>query len=363
MTITRTEIDDVEFFVSTQTGEVGISISGLARLCGVQQSTITRLLQKLEALMHKTSPKGAEIHTGQGVAPMHKTRKSKSLGGRPELSAEDLADCLRALTDYALYLDVGNEYKNASILSERACIAIITYYAYEARQTRQRSSPSVSSRQLFGLRGWIHSITGWEAPKPKHHAPLTHAEKLGIDPRYKAVTLDRHVIYNALLNKGINAQMYRVYLYLMDCELMQTRPSPSDICQHANVSKHSLYNLVERMRAYTLVPDWLVLDPSSRSLEAQIRDKLHHRLGGEVEVQTIHGPIDLLTATQIIEIKRIEDWKTGFGQVLAKAPAYPKHDKRLHLFGNSDRSFRNIKACCQEFAISVSFEKASLELV
>lgn len=48
----------------------------------------------------------------------------------------------------------------------------------------------------------------------------THAEKLGIDPRYKAVTLNLYVIYNILLNQGINAQMYRAYLYLMDCESM-----------------------------------------------------------------------------------------------------------------------------------------------
>lgn len=330
MTITRVEVDGVEFFTINATGKSGTSISGAARLNGVTQQSMSELIQN--------------VGTGKVQS-----------------------ECLKPFLGKDMRVQVTFDRKEAHTqitwLQSEFVAAVTEYYAFESRHKTPEAVFSFRKFAAMGIERWIHSITGWEAPKPKHHEPLTHAEKLGIDPRYKAVTLNRHVIYNALLNKGINAQMYRVYLYLMDCELMQTRPSPSDICQHANVSKHSLYNLVERMRAYTLVPDWLVLDPSSRSLEAQIRDRLHHRLGGEVEVQTIHGPIDLLTATQIIEIKRIEDWKTGFGQVLAKAPAYPKHDKRLHLFGNSDRSFRNIKACCQEFAISVSFEKASLELV
>jgi predicted DNA-binding protein YlxM (UPF0122 family) len=394
MTMTRTVIDGIEFFVNTKTGEVGISISGLARLCGVTQSAITHLLQKLEALMHKNTPKAAQTQAQHNKSLMHKTSKSvmnktppkkaktqaghdksvmnktlfednkpKSQGGRPELTEEDLPQCLKALLDYEFYLDMGNEYKNATILTERTCIAVITYYAHEAEESKRKAEAQKTSSQfqLFGLRGWVHDLTGWKAPQPERHVPLTHAETIGIDPRYAEVMLDRHTIYNALLKKGINASMYRVYLYLMDCDLVKHEPDLAEICKHTHVAKHSLYDLVERMRDYSLVPEWLALDPSSRSLEAQIRDRLHQELGGNIEVQTRYGPIDLLTSIELIEIKRIEDWKTGFGQVLAKAPAYPQHGKRLHLFGNSDRTLRNIKACCKEFAIAVSFETAALQ--
>ena len=55
MTMTRTVIDGVEFFVNIKTGEVGISISGLARLCGVTQSAITHLLKRLAALITRCS--------------------------------------------------------------------------------------------------------------------------------------------------------------------------------------------------------------------------------------------------------------------------------------------------------------------
>jgi predicted DNA-binding protein YlxM (UPF0122 family) len=392
MTMTRTVIDGVEFFVNIKTGEVGISISGLARLCGVSQVSITKLLKRLEALMHKNTPKEAQTEAQHDKSVMHtnqksvitkntpkeaqthtqydksvitKNQKDKPGRGRPEMTEDDLPDCLKELLKYDIYLDVGNDYKNATILTERTCIAIITYYAHEAEESKRKAAAQKTSSQfqLFGLRGWVHDITGWEAPKPERHVPLTHAETIGIDPRYAEVKLDRYAIYNTLLQKGINAQMYRVYLYLLDCDLVKHRPDLVEICKHTHVAKHNLYDLVERMRDYTLVPEWLTLDPSSRSREAQIRDRMHQELGGNIEVQTIYGPIDLLTPKQLIEVKRIEDWKTGFGQLLAKSPAFPLHDKRLHLFGNSDRTLRNIKARCKEFEIVVSFENASLPVI
>jgi hypothetical protein len=118
--------------------------------------------------------------------------------------------------------------------------------------------------------------------------------------------------------------------------------------------------LIQKMRPYGLVPDYFVIDDSTRSTEAQILSKLHKKLGGEVEVQTIHGPIDLLTSTELIEVKRIEDWKEGFGQVVVKSETFPHHAKRLHLFGQSDRTLRNIKATCKQFDITVSFETAGI---
>jgi predicted DNA-binding protein YlxM (UPF0122 family) len=396
MTMTRTVIDGVEFFVNIKTGEVGISISGLARLCGVSQSAITQLIKRLEALVTKNPSKNAQTQSEYDKSLVTKTQKPlisktppknaqtqseydkslisktppktgspKSQGGRPEMTEDDLPDCLKELLGSDIHLDVGNEYKNANILTERACIAIIAYYAHEIEESKRKKPAQQTLRQfqLFGLRGWVHDITGWKAPQPLPHESLTYAEQIGIDPRYVDVQLDRHTVYNALLKKGISAQMYRVYFYLMDCDLVQHRPTLAEICKHTHVAKHNLYDMVERMRDYALVPEWLELDPSSRSLEAQIRDRLQAEYGGRIEVQTNHGPIDLLTATELIEIKRIEDWKTGFGQVLAKSPAYPQHGKRLHLFGNSDRTLRNVKACCKEFEIMVSFEIGCLQAV
>ncbi|MDJ0719082.1 MAG: hypothetical protein QNJ54_33460 [Prochloraceae cyanobacterium] len=68
-------------------------------------------------------------------------------------------------------------------------------------------------------------------------------------------------------------------------------------------------------------------------VEYQIRDRLHQQSGGLKEVATPAGRIDLLTNTEIIEIKRIGDWKAALGQILVYSAYYPEHQKRLHLFG------------------------------
>ena len=65
----------------------------------------------------------------------------------------------------------------------------------------------------------------------------------------------------------------------------------------------------------------------------EIQLKLHHDLGGNIEVQTDSGFIDLLTDTEIIEIKNGKKWKQAIGQILIYSSYYPEHTKRIHLFG------------------------------
>jgi hypothetical protein len=101
--------------------------------------------------------------------------------------------------------------------------------------------------------------------------------------------------------------MYRVYLYFLDCHITGHKASVDEVCKYVLVAKHHLYDLIQKMRPYGLVPDYFDINDSTRSLEAQILSKMHKKLGGEVEVQTLHGSIDLLTTTELIEIKRIED--------------------------------------------------------
>jgi hypothetical protein len=83
----------------------------------------------------------------------------------------------------------------------------------------------------------------------------------------------------------------------------------------------------------------------------------------DMEAYTPIGPVDLVTKTEIIEIKRVEDWKTAFGQVIAKSQSFPKHAKRIHLFGESSRQLKKITEHCQTFDVLVTFEKMVLETI
>jgi hypothetical protein len=100
--------------------------------------------------------------------------------------------------------------------------------------------------------------------------------------------------------------------------------------------------------------------PYGTALEAiaQIQQRLKLELGGQVGVVTAVGRIDVLTDTELIEIKDIQDWKNALGQILAYSSFFSGHSKRIHLFGQSDLAKLALaQATCSEFDITVTFEE------
>jgi hypothetical protein len=69
--------------------------------------------------------------------------------------------------------------------------------------------------------------------------------------------------------------------------------------------------------------------------ELSIVDQLNSDLNSEREVVTPCGRIDILTKTEIIEVKEYKGWKAALGQILVYANFYPEHQKRIHLFNIS----------------------------
>lgn len=67
--------------------------------------------------------------------------------------------------------------------------------------------------------------------------------------------------------------------------------------------------------------------------ERDISQLLAEREGGECEVRTPAGSIDVLTDKYVYEVKVARQWKAALGQVLAYARAYPDRKPRLYLFG------------------------------
>ena len=94
-----------------------------------------------------------------------------------------------------------------------------------------------------------------------------------------------------------------------------------------------------------------------RTSENKIKNKLYKQLGGQKEVITLAGNIDLLTTAEIIEIKRISNWKHALGQVLVYSVYYPSHQKRIHLFGETTSSYVDlVKQHCEKFNVKVTSE-------
>ncbi len=99
-------------------------------------------------------------------------------------------------------------------------------------------------------------------------------------------------------------------------------------------------------------------DDSCDSKEKEIQLRLHRELGGEIEVESSVGFIDLLTDTEIIEIKTGSCWKHAVGQVLMYALDYPKHRKRIHLFDIEPSD--TIREKCDKYDIVVTYERCEI---
>lgn len=91
--------------------------------------------------------------------------------------------------------------------------------------------------------------------------------------------------------------------------------------------------------------------------EKAVTLKLAKKLNGQTEVITLAGVIDILTSTELIEVKNFRNWKAALGQVLVYGDYYPSHQMRIHLFGTSHYSYLElIRNHCDRFGVVLTWE-------
>ncbi len=91
--------------------------------------------------------------------------------------------------------------------------------------------------------------------------------------------------------------------------------------------------------------------------EAWYRDRLAERLKAKKEVNTPVGRIDILTETELIELKRSRNWKSAIGQVKSYGKFYPQHRLRIHLFREmTGTKLKNIQETCDSEGIILTWE-------
>ena len=95
----------------------------------------------------------------------------------------------------------------------------------------------------------------------------------------------------------------------------------------------------------------------SKTKESDYSNALAKKIGGKREVRTLAGNLDILTSSQVIEVKGIKAWKHALGQVLIYGDYYPSHQKRIHLYGETQQSFlKMINSHCAKFNVTVTWE-------
>ena len=312
MNITRVERDGVEFFTIDATGESGMSESGLARLCGVTQQSMNTFLKSLR-----------NLSTGKN----DQNALNPALDGNVWLQARGLSAIEKT------------QIRNLAVVRADACAMVIEHYGFHSRYKTPEALFAFQKFARLGITGWIQEATHW------------HGNAV---PR-NGIVLDYATIETLLENK-LDATAYRVYLVLQKAIRMRVQLSAPEIMEQAKISRSGYSTAIGKLADANLLPEWCSIK-RKRHPERDVRDRLQSQLGGQVEAYTRYGLIDLLTATELIEIKTVDRWKDAVGHILAKAHKYPNHAKRLHLFSSEEPILETIEQVCTPHDIRVTFEK------
>ncbi len=96
--------------------------------------------------------------------------------------------------------------------------------------------------------------------------------------------------------------------------------------------------------------------------ECVYSDALSHELNGKREIKTPVGRIDILTCSEVIEVKHVSVWKAAVGQAILYSAYYPQHGKRIHLFGNVEFNQKElIEIACIKIGVRVTWAKPIFE--
>lgn len=133
--IRPTIVDGIEFYVAP-TGEAGMSVSGLARLCGVDANSLKKRLKK-----HHATPVLEEEKTAESIAITESPPRAASAfqGIELEVKAE----------------------RNARVIRDDVCAEVVEYYAFDSEWATDIALYSYRKFARLGIRAWIHQVTGY----------------------------------------------------------------------------------------------------------------------------------------------------------------------------------------------------------
>lgn len=121
-------------------------------------------------------------------------------------------------------------------------------------------------------------------------------------------------------------------------------------CDYATAERCNLKVHVCRTDGSQLVGHTMTEIKHQRALEIET--------GGRM-VKTPHGIIDILTDTELIEIKNYAHWLTAVGQLMVYGLTYPDRAKRVHFFGQrpTDAKLNSILDAMKQLNIRVTMEQ------
>lgn len=117
-------IDSIEFYVSYEPLFRGLSVTGLSKLCGIDKTTISPMLNALDKGDGKNAPNNLKPLQGNVFVPMA----------------------------------IGTN--GARIVTSKSASRIIRYYAYESKAANDIAKVAYDKFAEMGVDSWIDDITG-----------------------------------------------------------------------------------------------------------------------------------------------------------------------------------------------------------
>jgi hypothetical protein len=168
-----------------------------------------------------------------------------------------------------------------------------------------------------------------------------------------------------LYQANLTAAEWRLWNYLVVTDPWgdnyKDLPDTLIIMEKVGIKKSTFYAAIAKLDKAGLLPDWFEREIYDNP-EYQVVKRLETELGGQMEVVTAVGRIDLLTNTEVIEVKEVSDWKAALGQILAYSSFFPEHIKRIHLFGDCTPEKKQvISSTVLSFGVIATFEEVKDE--
>lgn len=168
-----------------------------------------------------------------------------------------------------------------------------------------------------------------------------------------------------LYQANLTAAEWRLWTYLVVTDPWgdnyKDLPDTLTIMEKVGIKKSTFYAAIAKLDKAGLLPDWFEVE-TYENPEFQVVQRLQAKLGGQTEIVTAVGRIDLLTETEIIEVKQVSDWKAALGQMLTYSAFFPEHTKRIHLFGDCTSERKElISSTVLSFGVTATFEEVKDE--
>lgn len=121
------------------------------------------------------------------------------------------------------------------------------------------------------------------------------------------------------------------------------------------IVRGAIRGFINRLNGIVIEPE---ISSPVEGTEAWYRDKLAKELDGKTEIYiTKVDRIDILTKTEIIEVKNSKGWKSAIGQIKSYGQYYPKHKMRVHVFGKMTESkLETIQRVCNLEGVTLTWE-------